>query len=179
MSNKTVVIYKSRYGSTKKYAEWIAEAVDADLFEKGKINAEDLQKYDTIVFGGNVHAGRISGKEFIVDNFAKIADKNIIIFYVGSSIVNDKAIVHFKSHFAENIRDRIKLFGLRGAFNSKKLGFIDTLMMFVFKSILKSKKPEKLTEDERGLLFSCENPTDFIDKNSIAPIVSAIMAFNE
>ena len=31
---KIAVIFHSRYGSTKKYAQWIAEAVGADIFER-------------------------------------------------------------------------------------------------------------------------------------------------
>lgn len=175
MPNKTVVIYKSRYGSTKKYAEWIAEAAGADIFENSQVKPQDLEKYDTIVCGGNLHAGKISGKELIVDNFAKIADKKVIMFYVSGSSVNDAAINHLKSHFPENIRAKIKLFGLRGAFDFKKLGFGDKLLMNIYRLVLKLKKPDKLSEEERGLLASFGASTDFVDKNSIAPIVSAIV----
>ena len=32
MSNKIAVIYKTKYGSTKKYSGWIALNLDADLY---------------------------------------------------------------------------------------------------------------------------------------------------
>lgn len=38
--NEVVVIYQSKYGAAKKYAEWIAEALGADLFERRKIAPE-------------------------------------------------------------------------------------------------------------------------------------------
>lgn len=31
--NNIIVIYKSKYGSTKRYAQWIAEETKADFFE--------------------------------------------------------------------------------------------------------------------------------------------------
>ena len=31
--NKIAVVYKSRYGSTAKYAKWIAEELKADLYD--------------------------------------------------------------------------------------------------------------------------------------------------
>ena len=34
---KTVVIYKSRTGFTKKYAEWISEELSADIFDVSKV----------------------------------------------------------------------------------------------------------------------------------------------
>lgn len=30
--NKIVVVYKSKYGTSKRYAKWIAEETRADLF---------------------------------------------------------------------------------------------------------------------------------------------------
>ena len=35
---RTVVIYRSTSGFTKRYAEWIAEELKADLFEARKID---------------------------------------------------------------------------------------------------------------------------------------------
>ncbi|NLE01149.1 MAG: flavodoxin, partial [Fibrobacter sp.] len=52
---KIIVVYKSKYGTTKRYAEWIAEEVKADLFEQSAVSVEDLLKYDIIVYGGSLH----------------------------------------------------------------------------------------------------------------------------
>ena len=37
MDNKVAVIYKSKYGSTKKYSGWIAMRLNADLYEVSDI----------------------------------------------------------------------------------------------------------------------------------------------
>ena len=47
-----IVIYKSKYGSTKAYAEWIAEALSCQAVEAKSVKADDLLAYDTIVYGG-------------------------------------------------------------------------------------------------------------------------------
>ena len=39
---KIIVVYKSNYGSTKKYAGWIAETLKADLYAKDQILQEKL-----------------------------------------------------------------------------------------------------------------------------------------
>jgi flavodoxin len=49
MSN-IVVVYKSKYGSTEKYAKWIAEALSADIFKSNKIKPDMLENYSTIVY---------------------------------------------------------------------------------------------------------------------------------
>ena len=44
-----VVVYQSKYGSTKKYASWLAEELACDIFERKRIKASELSKYDVII----------------------------------------------------------------------------------------------------------------------------------
>ena len=49
MLMKTIVIYTSQTGFTKRYAEWIAEATGADCFELSAAKKKDLTTYDCIL----------------------------------------------------------------------------------------------------------------------------------
>ena len=174
-SKRILVMYKSKYGSTKRYAEWIAYDVGADLLEVSKVKTKDIHKYDTIVFGGSLHAVGITGIKMITDNFKDLIDKKIIVFAVGCSPGRDDAINRVLSrNFTEDIRDKINFFYLRGAFNYKRLGFVDKIMMNMLKLKLKKKKEEALDEDSKGLLASYDNPVDWTDKQMIGPIVKCI-----
>jgi menaquinone-dependent protoporphyrinogen IX oxidase len=82
---RTVVIYRSTSGFTKRYAEWIAEELKADLFEARKIDGSKLANYNLIVFGGSLHAVGISGIKIIKENRTQLADKKVIVFAVGAS----------------------------------------------------------------------------------------------
>ena len=44
----TAVIYGSKYGSTKQYAEWIAEELKADVFDVKGSSIDVIEKYDNI-----------------------------------------------------------------------------------------------------------------------------------
>ncbi len=69
-----VVIYKSKYGSTEKYAKWLSELLSCDIFETKNINIEKVMKYDTIVLGGGLYACNIAGISFfkkIIKNYRK------------------------------------------------------------------------------------------------------------
>ena len=79
-NKKIIVIYKSKYGSTKYYADWIAKNIDADLLEVSEAKIEKLKNYHTIVYGGPLFAFRISGVKFITKNIEKIKHKKIVIF---------------------------------------------------------------------------------------------------
>jgi menaquinone-dependent protoporphyrinogen IX oxidase len=42
---KSIVIYKSKYGSTKTYAEWIASELSCEAVDAKNIRAEQLVDY--------------------------------------------------------------------------------------------------------------------------------------
>lgn len=50
--NNIAVVYQSHYGTTPKYAEWIAESLEADLLNRKKVSVSDLSQYDMIIYGG-------------------------------------------------------------------------------------------------------------------------------
>ena len=80
---KSIVTYKSKYGSTKKYAEWIAEELNCEAFDLKNIKLDDLIEYDIIIHGGGLYAEIIAGANFYVKNFEKLKDKKIIIYSTG------------------------------------------------------------------------------------------------
>lgn len=69
---------------------------------------------------------------------------------------------------------KIKLFGLRGAFNYENLGRVDKAMMYMMKMDLKSKDYSSLNDDARGMLKAYDEPVDFTDPAALRPIVEAI-----
>jgi menaquinone-dependent protoporphyrinogen IX oxidase len=172
MNSKTIVIYKSKYGSTKKYAEWIAAELSADLRSRSEVKVDDLNNYDTIIYGGSLHAVGISGLELIKENLNSFNNKKIIVFSVGAAPIKEETInAVVEANFGPEERSKIKFFAMRGAFNYGKLNLVDKTLMFLLKLKLKSKKPEDLNDDNRGLLESYEKPADFTDKASIIPLV--------
>lgn len=163
--DKTVVVYKSKYGATKKYAEWIASELKADVFEFSTIASDKLQEYSTIVFGGGVYAGSINGIKIISKNINELKDKNIVIFTCGmANPKNEAEIKGIKENlnvvFAE-MKNSVSFFHLRGSIDFGELSFGHKLIMSMVIKILRKNDPEA---------FSGKN-IDFIDKTTIAPIV--------
>ena len=111
---RTVVVYRSISGFTKKYAEWIAEEVKADLFEAKEIRAEKLCAYDLIIFGGSLHAVGINGSKLLKKNLAQLVDKKIVVFAVGASPPKEGIVDEIlKNNFSDEEQENIKLFYLR------------------------------------------------------------------
>lgn len=175
---KILVIYKSKSGFVKKYAEWIAEECSADLSEASKIGGDMFAKYDTVIYGGGLYAAGINGLKLIKQNIDKLENKNVIVFATGVSPIREETIrdVVNKNFTPEEIK-KIRFFCLRGGFDYSKLTLIDKGAMNMMKAIFKRKK--ELTEDERGMLAAYDEPVDFTDKKNIEEIMTYIRSLNK
>lgn len=167
---KTVVVYKSKTGFTKKYAQWIAEELSADIFEVSKINIDMLTSYDTIIYGGSLYAVGILGVKIITKNIDKLKDKKIIVFATGASPSRIEAINEVKdANFTNEQQRYIKFFYLRGGFNYSKLSTFDKFLMTLLKLKIKMKK--ELTSDEKGMLACYARPADFTKKTNLGELI--------
>ncbi|MDK2586148.1 flavodoxin domain-containing protein [Romboutsia sedimentorum] len=175
MNKKTVVIYKSKYGSTKRYAGWIALKLDADLYEVRDIRVRDLDDYDTIIYGGGLYIGKINGIKFLIDNYEKIKNKKIIVFAVGMESnnidINKKTL---DMNFDEDMINNINLFNFIGAFDYSKLNLIDKVLMKRLKSRISKKNITDMTDEDKIVLEGFDKLIDLCDKKSIHILVKNI-----
>ena len=153
----TVVLYGSKYGSTKQYAEWIAEELNADLLDVNDANLQNIKNYDTIIYGGAVYAGGITGINFIVKNYDQLKNAKLVIFTCG---IADPSIDINKENLIKNIR---------GAMDYSKMSFLHKTMMSAL--VKKIKNKSSLTDEERCILDTYGKTVDFVDKSTIWPII--------
>lgn len=167
---KTVVVYKSISCFTKKYAEWIAEELEADLLGVEKIDIDILLKYDIIIYGGSLHAVGISGVNIIKNNLNKLKDKNIIIFTTGASPSKESTISEVKdSNFSVKEQKQLQFYYFRGGFDFNKLNFTNKILMTLMKWKIKLKRHK--TPDEKGMLAAFSKAMDFTKKKNIKELL--------
>ena len=88
--NKTMVMYFSIYGTTKKYAEWIAEELSGDIYDIKNVTIDVLLNYDTIILGNGLYAGKINGTNIILENYELLKNKKIILYTCGLADYNEE-----------------------------------------------------------------------------------------
>ena len=77
---RIAVIYKSKYGSTKKYAQWISSSLHCDLYDRKSIRPKQMHEYEIIVYGGGLYAGGVNGISLLSENADLISNQTIILF---------------------------------------------------------------------------------------------------
>lgn len=170
---KTVVIYNSQTGFTKRYAEWIAEAAGADCFELASAKKKDLDAYEAIVFGGWACAGSISKLGWFKNNASKWTGKKLIVFCVGGSPIDNPEIEQFlKRNLKEPEFRNVSAFYCPGGFHYEKMSAPSRLMMKMFINTLQAKKDK--TEAEQVMVKMISSSYDISDKKYIEPILQCL-----
>ena len=170
---KTLVLYRSKTGFVRHYAEWIAQALSADLFDAKGFSPKNLAGYDAVVFGGGLYAGGINGLKIIKRHRALLKGKKLAVFASGASPWREETIVEIRDkNFKPEEQVSIGFFYLRGGFDFQQLSRIDRILMGLMKRMLQ-KKPNP-TPDEKGMLASYEQPQDFTKQDNIKELVAYI-----
>lgn len=168
MENKIAVIYKSKYGATKRYAGWIALKLDADLYEVSDIRRKDLKAYDTIIYGGPLYIGKIKGIKFIINNYEYIKDKKLSVFMVGMREFDEDYINSIlEDNIPKQVINNIKTFYFRGKMNYQELSLKYKILMTGLRVSISNKKQSDISNDEKMILEVIDKPIDYIDKKSI------------
>ena len=126
-----------------------------------------LDEYDTIIYGGSLHAVGIIGVNFITRNFDKLKNKKLVVFATGASPSGKEVINEIiANNIPEDQQKYIKFFYLRGGFNYDQLPPGNKVLMALLKWKIKRKKKQNkaLTGDEKGMLAAYDKPVDFTKK---------------
>ena len=169
---KTLIIYTSKTGFTKKYAEWLAERMSADLLdlkEARKKKDEFFEPYDAIVYGGWAMAGNLVKSKWFLEKAPAWKKKRLAMFCVGGS-PNDNPDVEtsLQKMLTDEQRKYIKAFYCQGGFNYEKMNAPSRLAMKMFVGALKNKKDA--TEDEKTMAKMISSSYDISDIKYIVPI---------
>ena len=170
-----IVIYKSKYGSTKEYARWIAEELGCEAVDVKNVKSDELTKYDTIVYGGGLYAEMIGGINFITKNFDKISDKKLVIFTTGLTPPECREYYDdyvLKKNFKPYMLEKIKVFNFLGKMIVDDLSFPHKTAIKALKKIMSAK--ENPTEMEQMLIKLCDENADYTDRSYITDLVNYI-----
>lgn len=168
----TIVIYKSKYGGTKTYADWIGEELSCPVLDAKSVKPEDLKAYDTIIYGGGLYAEVIAGVTLITKNLNMLKGKKIIVFTTGLTPPDcrdyyDKLVL--EKNFKNGVQKNIRIFNFPGKMILDELSLPHKTAIKALKKLMSKK--ESPTEMERLLIDLCDADGDFTDKSQITELI--------
>jgi menaquinone-dependent protoporphyrinogen IX oxidase len=155
-----IIIYKSKYGSTKQFSEWLKEEMGWDLCEASDLPS-NLESYKTIVIGNSIHGGELSLKKWIIRNWDSIKEKNVVVMLTSGT--GDPRFIQktFEKSLPEEIRKKIALCPVGGRYLFPRMSVFDRTAIKVVAFF--KKQPEL----KKGMLTERDN----VNRDNLKEIV--------
>jgi len=134
---RTIIIYHSKTGFSKRYAEWLAESLDCGVIPYKGRKGVNLGEWESIILAGGLYAGSMSGLGWLKKQ--PLAGKRLAAVAVGCSPMG----------WPGQKESMEKLFGgtgiqgfyCQGGLDYERMGAVDRAMMAALRAALKG-KPE-------------------------------------
>lgn len=174
---KSIIVFSSQTGFTKRYAQWLQEKIGGELItikEAEKKNDSFFEQYDCIVYGGWAIAGKINKAKWFIDHIEQWKNKKLVLFCVGASPKENPDVDVFLDNALSNEQKKYaKIFYCPGGINYDAMSLPSKLAMKAFASMLKKKKDA--TQQEKDMAEWISKSYDISDKKYLDPIVSYLM----
>lgn len=167
---KSVVIYHSQTGFTKRYAQWLGEALGCSCVELARAKELDFSEYETIIFGSWACAGSVSKVKWFKSNIKNWKGKHLAVFCTGASpILTPEAEESMKKCF-QGESEQVAIFYCPGGLNYENMPAPSKAAMKMLLRVLKAKKNK--TEEDRKQIEMISGSYDIADRKYIEPIVA-------
>ena len=169
-----VILYGSKYGTTKAYAKELSVQSGIPFMSYDEV--EDINAYDTIVYLGGLYAGGVLGMKKTFLDLSGCEGKRIIIATVGLADPMDLENVrnirnHMKKQLSDEIYQKADIFHLRGGIDYAKLSFKHKTMMAMLYQKAKSLPAEKKNSEVKAMIDSYNKQVSFLDFDRLKDIL--------
>ena len=172
---RSIVIYTSKRGSTKQYAEWIAEDLGVEALPLSAAYGLDLHDYDCVIYGGWIRGSGIVD----FDKFAKMLDDEImsklIVFGVGFA---DETADNYAQVWGYSLgkidpknEHRVLLYILGGRYDPSAVTGLDRFLMKTMRAVLLSGSTTDAKSRANMMRDRIDNGCDLVKRENINSLV--------
>lgn len=172
-----IIIYGTKYGSAKRYAEELSKQtnIKAESYKKIK----NINDYETIIYIGSIYAGGITGLSKTFRKISNCDNKKIIIATVAlSDPLDEKGSNNIKKMIKKQVADEIynkaSIYHLRGEIDYTRLNLVYKTLMKMFCKKLKDIPEEERSADVRAMIDTYNKTVDFVDFTALENIIKEI-----
>ena len=172
---KSIIIYGSRYGSARRYAQELSKQTDIPVVSYQE--APPLSKLETIVYIGALYAGGVLGLTKTLRRQSFGEHQRLVIVTVGLAdpdILQNRENIRnaLQKQIPAQLYGRAAVFHLRGAIDYQALSLGHRTMMALLHRSLQKKPAEEWSEEDKALMETYGKQADFVDFASLRPIIN-------
>lgn len=172
---KTIIVYGSQYGTTKRYAQELSRRTGLPCLPYGE--AKEIRDYDKVVYLGALYAGGVLGLAKTAKQMAP--GQRLILATVGladpDAPENRESITRSVSRqLPGELFQNTALFFLRGGIDYQTLTLPHRAMMGLLIQKVRRLPPEERNAEAEALLATYNQAVDFVDFDRLEPILQAL-----
>ena len=172
-----IIIYGSRYGATKRYADELAKRLNTTALDYRQVS--ELNLYDTIIYMGGLYAGGVLGMAETLKTLNDTSKARVLVVTVGlADPENQENVDHIRMNIQKQVPDtlvrRLKIYHLRGAIDYAKLSLKYKLMMRLVYNKARKMPVEEQTPEVKAMIETYGKQVDFVDFSRLQPIIHLI-----
>jgi len=160
-----IIVYRSSYGSTRQYAEWIHEETGFPLFDHRDQTIP--WNVDTTVLGCPIIASKPYLLGWMQKNWERMRESRVLLFTTSGA---DPAVAPVREWIEqalpEDMRSAVRVFPLAGRFRFSELGILHKVMMGVGALILRNE----------GIKYRIAHPVDNVARENLDGLLRSIKA---
>ena len=174
-----IIVYGSRYGAAKRYAEKLADMAGAAAIPFEDVSAlraafEGTDKI-TFVYIGGVYAGSVRGLKKTARRLPAGKIDRLVVLAVGFAAAEDARYAEsltasVVAQFPPSLRERLSVFHLRGGIDYGRLTFAHGLLMKMMYEAQKKVSEEKKSAQERVIAQTYGSSADYTDFSALPAI---------
>lgn len=172
---KILVIYHSKTGFTRRYAQWLQEDISCDIVPYDRRNTVELSRYDAVVYGAGCHAGSIRKLGWFLDKLPELSGKRLAVFFTGATPAGAPLVEEaIKKNFTPEQLEKMGVFYLWSGLNYEDMGPLDKFMMTMLKRMLHAKADA--TQEEKEMAKVISSSFDKTDRAYLRPLEEYLLA---
>ena len=168
------VVYATKYGHTKQYAEWLKEETGADIFAVASFTSTKALEYKAVVFAGGVYGDKILIMDWLKKNLGQVNVNKMIVAAV-SWYCNDSEEAKARlitENYPEQFKNVVPLIVINSGIDKKKTSVMDKAQLLAAQTSIN--KHDVRTADDINALAIIKGYSDSTSKDNLKSLIAAI-----
>ena len=175
---KVAVVYSSKFGHTKQYADWLAADIgDADVINAASFNPTQFLAYKLVIFASGVYSDKLPIMDFIKKNISSVKPAKSMVMAV-SWYTNDSEEAKAKliaDNYPEEFKNVVPMYVVNSGIDKKQISPVDSMKLLATQAMIAKK--DGRTSDDINILSILKGYSDPTDKENLESIKAAVEKF--
>ena len=167
---KTLVVYKSHTGFTRRYAQYMGSQLQAEVCPLSEVSGKTMGAYDRVIYGGGFYAGSLNGLKKAKAMFFESGAKEFLVFAVGAMPADSPLLEEtWKRNLTKEEWKTIPHFYMLGGLDYDHMKVVHKIMMKVAIGSVKAGKERD--EAAETFLKVCSHSFDGFSTSYAEPLL--------